>query len=143
MVCLSTQYPFIFFKGCLPQILLSPFLNNLSQMLPLFNLHCHHFWNISWLHNRIYICVEVTITNWVILPKLYSDFIEIKKSLFDMQYLYYTTATQYYYLAEMTKSLPSPWLDFMHTEKLDKVFYGPLCSSSKCVKKVFYLFRIS
>ena len=27
MVCLSRPYPFKFFKGCLPQILLGPFLN--------------------------------------------------------------------------------------------------------------------
>ena len=28
--CLSRPYPFKFFKGCLPQILLGPFLNTLS-----------------------------------------------------------------------------------------------------------------
>ena len=33
MVCLGRQYPFKFFKGCLPQILLSPFLNTLSHMV--------------------------------------------------------------------------------------------------------------
>ena len=32
MVCLSRQYPFKFFKGCLPQILLEPFLNTLSYL---------------------------------------------------------------------------------------------------------------
>ena len=32
MVCLNRPYPFKFFKGCLPQILLGPFLNTLSQM---------------------------------------------------------------------------------------------------------------
>ena len=32
MVCLSRPYPFKFFKGCLPQILLGPLLNTLSQM---------------------------------------------------------------------------------------------------------------
>ena len=34
MVCLSRSYPFKFFKGCLTQILLGRFLNNLSQMIP-------------------------------------------------------------------------------------------------------------
>ena len=29
MICLSRPYPFKFFKGCLPQTLLGPFLNNL------------------------------------------------------------------------------------------------------------------
>ena len=29
---LSIPFPFKFFKGCLPQILLSPLLNTLSQM---------------------------------------------------------------------------------------------------------------
>ena len=33
MVCLSRSYPFKFFKGCLPQILLGLFLNTVSQML--------------------------------------------------------------------------------------------------------------
>ena len=32
--CLSIPYPFNFFKGCLPQISLGPFLNTLSHMLP-------------------------------------------------------------------------------------------------------------
>ena len=32
-VFLSRPYPFKFFKGCLPQILLGPFVNTLSQML--------------------------------------------------------------------------------------------------------------
>ena len=32
MVCLSRPYPFKIFKGCLPQILLGPFLNALSHM---------------------------------------------------------------------------------------------------------------
>ena len=33
MVCLGRPYHFKFFKDCLPQILLGPFLNILSQML--------------------------------------------------------------------------------------------------------------
>ena len=32
MVYLSRPYHFKFFKGCLPQILLGPFLNTLSQI---------------------------------------------------------------------------------------------------------------
>ena len=32
MVCLSRPYHFKFFKGCLPQILLSPFLNTLTHI---------------------------------------------------------------------------------------------------------------
>ena len=34
--CLSRPYPFKLFKGCLPQILLGPFLNTLNQILPRF-----------------------------------------------------------------------------------------------------------
>ena len=33
MVCLSRPNTFKFFKGCLPQILLSPLLNTLSDLL--------------------------------------------------------------------------------------------------------------
>ena len=33
MVCLSRPYSFKFFKGCLPQILLGPFLNTLSHFI--------------------------------------------------------------------------------------------------------------
>ena len=33
MVCLSKPYPFKFFKGCLPQVLLGPFLNTLSHII--------------------------------------------------------------------------------------------------------------
>ena len=32
MVCLSRSYPYKFFKGGLPQILLGPFLNTLSHL---------------------------------------------------------------------------------------------------------------
>ena len=32
-VCLGRPYHFKFFKGCLPQILLGPFLNTLTQMI--------------------------------------------------------------------------------------------------------------
>ena len=34
-----TLYPFKFFKGCLPQILLDSFLNNLDLMLSRIQLH--------------------------------------------------------------------------------------------------------
>ena len=37
MVCLSRPDPFNFFKGCLPQILLGPFLNIWSHILITFN----------------------------------------------------------------------------------------------------------
>ena len=33
MVCWGSPYLFKFFKGCLPQILLGPFLNTLSQIV--------------------------------------------------------------------------------------------------------------
>ena len=33
MVCLGGPYHFKFFKGCLPQILLGPFLNALTQVV--------------------------------------------------------------------------------------------------------------
>ena len=33
MVCLGRPYHFKFFKGSLPQILLRPFLNNLTHMM--------------------------------------------------------------------------------------------------------------
>ena len=36
MVCLSTPYHFRFAKGCLPQILLGPFLNTLPHMILVF-----------------------------------------------------------------------------------------------------------
>ena len=31
-VCLNRSYPFKFFEGCLPQVLLGPFLNTLSNI---------------------------------------------------------------------------------------------------------------
>ena len=34
LVCLGKPYHFTFFKGCLPQILLSPFLNTLCHVFP-------------------------------------------------------------------------------------------------------------
>ena len=33
MVCLARPYPFKFFKSCLPQILLGPFLNTFTHMI--------------------------------------------------------------------------------------------------------------
>ena len=38
LICLCRPYPFRFFKGCLPQMLLGPFLNTLSQMMRLSKL---------------------------------------------------------------------------------------------------------
>ena len=34
LVCLGKPYHFTFFKGCLPQIILSPFLNTLCHVFP-------------------------------------------------------------------------------------------------------------
>ena len=45
MVCLSRPYTFIFFKGCLPQILLGPFLNTF--------FHFILFFPTTQLHQRI------------------------------------------------------------------------------------------
>ena len=42
-ICLSRTYLFRFFKGCLPQILLGPFLNTLSYIQLLFDL-CWCLW---------------------------------------------------------------------------------------------------
>ena len=39
MLCLSRPYHFKFFKGCLPQISIGPFLNTLSHMI-----HDVNFW---------------------------------------------------------------------------------------------------
>ena len=46
MVCLSRSYPFKFFKGCLPQVLLGLFLNTLSKLLILclLRLVMYHLW---------------------------------------------------------------------------------------------------
>ena len=43
MVCLSRPYPFKFIKGCLPKILLGPFLNALSQIEFYLKLLLHFF----------------------------------------------------------------------------------------------------
>ena len=54
MVCLSRPYFFIFFRGCLPQILLGPFLNALSRKTVLLILNYHgeiHYQNCFWLTN--------------------------------------------------------------------------------------------
>ena len=43
-MCLSRPYPFKFFKACLPQVLLGPLLNTLSQMCLCFALtHLHEY----------------------------------------------------------------------------------------------------
>ena len=41
MICQSRPYHFKFFKGCLPQMLLGPFLNTLTQMIIRFLLIIH------------------------------------------------------------------------------------------------------
>ena len=43
MVSLNRQYPFKFFKGCLPQILLGPFLYTLSHIDFLWKVLKHAF----------------------------------------------------------------------------------------------------
>ena len=58
MVCLSRPYPFKFFKGCLPQILLRPFLNILFQIplwvtiWPAIGNTRTNIWNIFKVNNR-------------------------------------------------------------------------------------------
>ena len=50
MVCLGRSYHFKYFKGCLPQILLGPFLNTLTQMdnsLPVSNIPHNAAWQFS------------------------------------------------------------------------------------------------
>ena len=49
MVCLSRPYPFKLFKGCLPQILLGPFLNALSQFMLCVIFCGHQKWMIPFL----------------------------------------------------------------------------------------------
>ena len=43
MVCLGRPYHFKFFKGCFPQILIGPFLNNLSHMEDSITRHYYAF----------------------------------------------------------------------------------------------------
>ena len=65
MVCLGRPYHFSFFKDCLPQILLGPFWNNLTQKrleaLPLVNYFtepiCH---NLSLFHSFLNFSLIVT-----------------------------------------------------------------------------------
>ena len=45
MVCLSKPYHFKFFKSCLPQILLGPFLNTLTHIKLIMN--CHHAHDVT------------------------------------------------------------------------------------------------
>ena len=60
MVCLNRPYSFKFFKGCLPQISLGPFLNTLSHMKLSFSCYKVHS---SFLH---------TVPNAI--SQLFSDF---------------------------------------------------------------------
>ena len=49
MVFLSRPYHFKFFTGCLPQILLGPFMNTLTQLFCLFLIPCKcvTYWNFD------------------------------------------------------------------------------------------------
>ena len=47
MVCLSRPHRFIFFKGCLPQVLLGPFLNTLTHIIIQFSIK-----NGRWVDNK-------------------------------------------------------------------------------------------
>ena len=49
--CLSRPYPFKFFKGCLPQILLGPFLNTWTHLL-LFTLKFIQNFSLTSAHHR-------------------------------------------------------------------------------------------
>ena len=56
MVCLCRPYHFKFFKDCLPQILLSPFLNTLNHLISLFFvlyrvIQRRYFWWNCFLNN--------------------------------------------------------------------------------------------
>ena len=54
MVCLSRSYHFKFSKGCLPQILLGPFLNTLSHF---FGTH----WTLATLKTAFFFIVLTTL----------------------------------------------------------------------------------
>ena len=54
IVCLSKPYPFKFFKGCLPQILLGPFLNTWTHLkLPMYKTPHWRFLEVSALRHII------------------------------------------------------------------------------------------
>ena len=64
MVCLSKSYPFKYFKSCLPQILLDPFLNTLSNS----------FVPESVAISKIYISTENFMTKvWLVQLKEYEN----------------------------------------------------------------------
>ena len=83
MVCLGRPYHFKFFKACLPQVLLGPFLNTLdpyvdhkkvSLVLVLFSisqrwLALHSIWNF------FFICMGGLLVFWLIEAK--DSFIEV------------------------------------------------------------------
>ena len=58
MVCLSRPYHLNFFRGCLPQILLGPFLNTLSHIEVSHTNICNEIW--KWNGN---ICNNNTVLN--------------------------------------------------------------------------------
>ena len=59
MVCLGRPYHFKFFKGCLPQILLGPFLNTLNQMFST---------NIIFNINTIFSCPGIAGKVYILEP---------------------------------------------------------------------------
>ena len=69
MVCLGRTYHFKFFKGCLPQILLGPFLNTLTDMQLVFQ--CYFKYTIVKIlevsNNVIWANIRQSITNHSVL----------------------------------------------------------------------------
>ena len=61
MVCLGKPYHFILFKGCLPQILLGPFMNTLTHLL-------HYFIEIHFMPLVPSIPLENMEQKWAIPP---------------------------------------------------------------------------
>ena len=43
MVCLSRPYHFKYFKCCLPEVLLGPFLNNLTHLIQIHHVQNYDF----------------------------------------------------------------------------------------------------
>ena len=69
MAYLRRPYPFKFFKGCLPQILLSPFFNTLSQIfleivLPIESTQAHQT-NVE-LKDNLSTSYTIPISPWLI-----------------------------------------------------------------------------
>ena len=64
IVCLSRPYHFKFFKGCLPQILLGPFLNTLTELSLLILLRLTHFIPLVSFHTPCK-TIDNSATKWV------------------------------------------------------------------------------